>query len=85
MESCRQMSALKVKASKGAKEEEAARVPRFPTQDSGREVRKPRLREVSQGHVTAGSYGARTLLPPGQQTLVFLPVFSRALPTVTAQ
>lgn len=49
------------------------------------QVRKPRLREVSQGHVTAGSYGARTLLPPGQQTLVFLPVFSRALPTVTAQ
>lgn len=41
MESCRQMSALKVKASKGAKEEEAARVPRFPTQDSGREVRPP--------------------------------------------
>ena len=39
MESCRQMSALKVKASKGAKEEEAARVPRFPTQDSEREVR----------------------------------------------
>lgn len=57
MESCRQMSALKVKASKGAKEEEAARVPRFPTQDSGREVR-PRPQPCPSPSATRAPKGA---------------------------
>lgn len=56
MESCRQMSALKVKASEGAKEEEPARVPRSPTQDSGREVR-PRPQPCPSPSATRASKG----------------------------
>lgn len=69
MESCRQMSALKVKASEGAKEEEPARVPHSPTQDSGREVR-PRPQPCPSPSATRAPKEQDSLGPPFKDKLL---------------